>query len=251
MLQKGIEEVTSSNRALAAAEMVLVRIAYAADLPTPDEVIRRLEPGAREPSPNSNGNAQARQQTSRTESAAQSAVPRTSEPAAQAEPQVIAINRFEDLVALAAEKRDLATKSALERDVRLVRCEDGRLEIGLEPTAGKTLVNDLARKLAQWTGRPWSVEVSRQQGAPTLKAQDEARKQELKSGVRGHPLVQAVLERFPGAEIVDVRKPAAEIPDTGNAEQEGVHAAEEEQQEEEVSSFGLRSRAGTRQDGGL
>jgi DNA polymerase-3 subunit gamma/tau len=251
MLQKGIEEVTSSNRALAAAEMVLVRIAYAADLPTPDEVIRSLEPGAREPSRDSNGNAQARQQTSSTESAARSAVARTSEPGVRAEPQVIAINRFEDLVALAAEKRDLATKSALERDVRLVRCEDGRLEIGLEPSAGTTLVNDLARKLAQWTGRPWSVEVSRQQGAPTLKAQDEARKQELKSGVRGHPLVQAVLERFPGAEIVDVRKPAAEIPDTGNAEQEGVHAAEEEQQEEEVSSFGLRSRAGTRQDGGL
>jgi DNA polymerase-3 subunit gamma/tau len=251
MLQKGIEEVTSSNRALAAAEMVLVRIAYAADLPTPDEVIRRLETGAPEPARESNGNAQARQQTSRTDSAARSAAARTSELGAQGEPQVIAINRFEDLVALAAEKRDLATKSALERDVRLVRCEDGRLEIGLEPSAGKTLVNDLTRKLAQWTGRPWSVEVSRQQGAPTLKAQDEARKQELKTGVRGHPLVQAVLERFPGAEIVDVRKPVAEIPEAANAEQEVVQAAEEEEQEEEVSSFGLRSRATTRRDGEL
>jgi DNA polymerase-3 subunit gamma/tau len=249
MLQKGIEEVTSSNRALAAAEMVLVRIAYAADLPTPDEVIRRLEGGPPEPARDSNGSAQARQQTSRTESAARAAVARTSEPGAPGEPQVIAINRFEDLVALAAEKRDLATKSALERDVRLVRCEDGHLEIGLEPGAGKTLVNDLARKLAQWTGRPWSVEVSRQQAAPTLKAQDEARKQELKTGVRGHPLVQAVLERFPGAEIVDVRKPAAEIPEAANAEHEVVQAAEEQQ--EEVSSFGLRSRATTRQDGEL
>jgi DNA polymerase-3 subunit gamma/tau len=94
------------------------------------------------------------------------------------------------------------------------------------------------------------VEVSRQQAAPTLKAQDEARKQELKTGVRGHPLVQAVLERFPGAEIVDVRKPATEIPDAANAGQEVVHAAEEEQQEE-VSSFGLRSRPATRQDGEL
>jgi len=72
--------------------------------------------------------------------------------------------------------------------VRLVRCEDGRLEIGLEPTAGKTLVNDLARKLGQWTGRPWSVEVSRQQAAPTLKAQDEARKQELRARYGWRPL---------------------------------------------------------------
>src|SRR4029079_15830185 len=91
MLQKGIEEVTTSNRALAAAEMVLVRIAYAADLPTPDEVIRRLEAGARGPSHERKGNAQAPQETSRTESPARPAAARTSEPGVQAEPQVIAI----------------------------------------------------------------------------------------------------------------------------------------------------------------
>ena len=52
-------------------------------------------------------------------------------------------------------------KIALERDVRLVRCEDGRLEIALEPSAAKTLVNDLSRKLEQWTGGRWMVVVSR------------------------------------------------------------------------------------------
>ena len=75
-----------------------------------------------------------------------------------------AIGRFEDLVELAARKRDLSVKAALERDVRLVRCEDGRLEIALEPSAAKTLVNDLARKLSQWTGRRWMVVVSARAG---------------------------------------------------------------------------------------
>jgi DNA polymerase-3 subunit gamma/tau len=101
-------------------------------------------------------------------------------------------------------------KSALERDVRLVRFEDGRIEIGLEPGAAKTLTGDLSKKLGDWTGRRWMVIVSAEPGAPTLRAQAQSRKAELKDGVRGDPLVQAVLTRFPGAEIVDVRPPAGE-----------------------------------------
>jgi DNA polymerase-3 subunit gamma/tau len=129
--------------------------------------------------------------------------------AANADPAAmppLAIGRFEELIALAAEKRDLGVKLALERDVRLVRCEDGRLEIALEKSAARTLVNDLARKFSQWTSRRWMVVVSAETGQPTVKAQAEALQAELKTGVRADPLVQAVLAKFPGAEIVDVRK---------------------------------------------
>jgi DNA polymerase-3 subunit gamma/tau len=115
------------------------------------------------------------------------------------------ISRFEELIDLAAQNRDLVVKAALERDVRLVRCEDGRLEIALEPSAAKTLVNDLSRKFSQWTSRRWMVVVSAEAGAPTVRSQMEARKAELRTGVGADPLVQAVLARFPGAEIVDVR----------------------------------------------
>jgi DNA polymerase-3 subunit gamma/tau len=127
-------------------------------------------------------------------------------------PQAIAIGSFEELVQLAADKRDLKIKAALERDVRLVRCEDGKLEIALEPGAAQTLVNELSGKFAMWTGRQWVVVLSREPGLPTLKAQMEAREAELKRGVRGDPLVQAVLERFPGAEIVAVRPREGEPP---------------------------------------
>ena len=117
----------------------------------------------------------------------------------------LAIRNFPDLVALAADKRDIQMKLALERDVRLVRCEDGKLEIALEQTASKALVNELSRKLQLWTGRPWVVVISREPGAPTLKSVVDAQKAELEIGVRADPLVKAVLERFPGAEIVGVR----------------------------------------------
>src|SRR5262249_57508408 len=124
-----------------------------------------------------------------------------------------AVKSFEDLIGLAAEKRDLSIKSALERDVRLVRFEDGTLEIALETGARKTLIGELSKKLSDWTGRRWMVAISAEPGLPSLRAQAEMRKAEMKDGVRGDPLVQAVMERFPGAEIVDVRPPAGPAPE--------------------------------------
>jgi DNA polymerase-3 subunit gamma/tau len=117
------------------------------------------------------------------------------------------------MIALAAHKRDVTIKIALERDVRLVRCENGKLEIALEPNAAKTLVNDLSRKLKEWTGRPWVIVVSKEAGEPTVRAQAEAADAALKVGVRADPLVQAVLEKFPGAEIVAVRSREPEAPE--------------------------------------
>jgi DNA polymerase-3 subunit gamma/tau len=228
MLLKALTDVKDAGRPLAAAEMALVRIAYAADLPTPDEVMRSLSDekaiGAR---PSGNGGAAAAPAASGSfaprydaprgaprAAAAPAASPHSEPVARQSEPAqsepVLSLSRFEDLIALAAEKRDLAIKTALERDVRLVRFEDGQLEISLQPSAAKTLVGDLSRKLAAWTGRRWMVAVSSEEGAPTMRSQQEADKAELMRGVRADPLVQSVLERFPGAEIVDVRRSESE-----------------------------------------
>ncbi|HLN40589.1 MAG TPA: DNA polymerase III subunit gamma/tau [Xanthobacteraceae bacterium] len=237
MLLKGIAEVEAAGRPIAAAEMVLVRIAYAADLPTPDEVIRSLGDSTR-----GNGSGAAPSApASRTDMPARSEMPRggggTRGPLASVAPlpepvargaeenaPARALNRFEDLIALAAEKRDVSLKSALERDVRLVRFEDGQLEIALEPSAAKMLVGELSKKLHDWTGRRWMVVVSAEPGAPSLRSQAEERKTQLKSDARSDPLVQAVLTRFPGAEIVEVRPPAGapaaadDVPETPDNE---------------------------------
>jgi DNA polymerase-3 subunit gamma/tau len=220
MLFKGLAEVQSAGKPLAAAEMVLVRIAYAADLPTPDEVIRDIrENGAPAPAPANGGGA-------RPNLAPRNDPPRGGPRAALAPAQLVtaqvpdfstmradpaaapalSITSFPALIALANDKRDILMRTALERDVRLVHIEDGKLEIALEPSARKTLVNDLSRKISEWTGRRWMVVVSAEQGVPTVNSQAEAKRSELEQGVRGDPLVQAVLARFPGAEIVGVRR---------------------------------------------
>ena len=103
-------------------------------------------------------------------------------------------------------RHDHMMKTALERDVRLVRIEDGKLEIALEPSARKTLVNDLSRKISEWTGRRWMVVVSTEPGTPTVSSQNAAKRDALEQGVRADPLVQAVLAKFPGAEIVGVKR---------------------------------------------
>jgi DNA polymerase-3 subunit gamma/tau len=230
MLLKGVSEVQASGRPVAAAEMVLVRIAYAADLPTPDEVVRSLgEEGGAPTRPQGNRGAAAAQAPAQNftprydaprgsprSSAAVSPRPAENPVAEVNEPAAptLAIGSFEELIALAAEKRDITVKMALERDVRLVRCEDGQLEIALEPSAPKTLVHDLQRKLTAWTGKRWMVVVSQEQGGATVRAQMEERQAELERSVQSDPLVQAVMKRFPGAKVVGVTQ---NVPERGDA----------------------------------
>lgn len=235
MLLKGIAEVQTATRPAAAAEMVLVRIAYVADLPTPDEAIRMIEqngggaqaaasssvssrsgsaPGA-SASASSMSSAPMRMPTSPRSGAEASARPQMTAPQPETNSApVLLITSFPQLVALAAEKRDIMVKAALESDMRLVRIEDGRLEVALERNAARGLVNDLSRKLEQWTGRRWTVIVSNEAGQPTLRAQNEVKKNEHARAAEADPRVQEVLARFPGAKVVEVRRLAAELPES-------------------------------------
>jgi DNA polymerase-3 subunit gamma/tau len=135
-------------------------------------------------------------------------------PELQAAPAALRIASFPELVALAGEKRDLLTKAALEADVRLVRIEDGRLEVTLERSAARTLINDLSRKLEQWTGRRWTVIVSNEPGQPTLRSQYDVEKNQRERTAESDPRVKEVLARFPGAKVVEVRKLAPEPPES-------------------------------------
>lgn len=235
MLLKGITEVQAATRPAAAAEMVLVRIAYVADLPTPDEAIRMLEQNGGG-SPVVSGGGAARSGTGAPVASAAPVVSTapvrmpTSSPSAfggGARPQMAApapdpqgaapqlrITSFTQLVALAGQKRDIMTKSALEGDMRLVRFEEGRLEVALEPNASKTMISELAKKFELWTGRRWTVIVSNEQGQPTLRSVNQAAKQEHARTAEADPRIQEVLSRFPGAKVVEVRRLAPETPET-------------------------------------
>jgi DNA polymerase-3 subunit gamma/tau len=224
--------------------MVLVRIAYVADLPTPDEAIRMLEQnGGSAPAGGGASAARGVPSVSSVSSVSSSPVAASASVASAApvrapsasssfgggarpqmaapapDPQgsapVLRLTSFTQLVALAGQKRDLITKAALEGDMRLVRFEDGQLEVALEPNASKMLITELARKLEAWTNRRWTVIVSNEQGQPTLRSVNQAAKQEHARTAEADPRVQEVLSRFPGAKVVEVRKLAPETPESG------------------------------------
>jgi DNA polymerase-3 subunit gamma/tau len=236
MLLKGIEETREAPRPLAAADMVLVRIAHAADLPTPDEALRALKDGGAAPSggaraPAASANAASRAMVDASAPAAsggdgrarlsaigggmRAAAPQprpapAQAPAATPAAPAVRLATYEDLVALAGRERELKLKHALEHLVRPVRFEDGRIEVAFTPDAPPGLAGELSGRLEAWTGRRWMVAVSREAAAPTIAETRKAARQQLLADAAADPLVAAVMARFPGAEVVDVRLRGAE-----------------------------------------
>ena len=212
MLLKAIGEVRQADRPVMAAEMALVRLAHAADLPTPDEALRMLRDGSGAiggngspaPRPPSGGGATAL--AARPVLATANPMPTAAQPRASALPQP---QSFEEVVALASRHRDITMKLALERDVRLVRFEQGRIEFALAEHGNRLLANDLSKRLKEWTGQTWLVAIVNAEGSATLREQAMAARDKRENDAANHPAVRAVMERFPGARIVDVRDPRA------------------------------------------
>ena len=118
------------------------------------------------------------------------------------------IRSLEDVVALCEPRSELRVN--LEHNVHLVRLEPGRIEIRPTPRAPRSLANDLQAKLTSATGERWTVSIASQGGAPTLADQKLAAKTARHEAAAQEPMVRAVLDRFPGAEIVAVRDVASE-----------------------------------------
>jgi DNA polymerase III subunit gamma/tau len=212
ILLKGVEDVKDSPRPLASAEMALIRLAYASDLPTPEETIRKLSqttdgPRHGPPLPSGGGGPRASMRLAAAEPAPVASAPPPPSPAAV--PRLV---RFDDVIALARSKRDIQLVQSLERDVRLARFEQGSIAFTLVEGAESGLAQTLSRRLQEWTGECWMVALVPGSTASTLRETAQAREAERTSNAASHPLVQKVLDRFKGARIVDVRRPDAPSP---------------------------------------
>ena len=209
ILLKGVEDVRDSPRPLASAEMALIRLAYASDLPSPEETIRKLSqatdgPRQAPPLPSGGGGPRASMRLAATAPAPVASAPPPPSPAV-----VPRLARFDDVIALARSKRDIQLVQSLERDVRLARFEQGSIAFTLVEGAESGLAQTLSRRLQEWTGERWMVALVPGSTAPTLRETAQAREAERTSNAASHPLVQKVLDRFKGARIVDVRRPDA------------------------------------------
>ncbi|MBX8799807.1 DNA polymerase III subunit gamma/tau [Ochrobactrum sp. MR28] len=236
MLLKGIHEVETSSRPVQAAEMLLIRLAHSADLPTLDEALKAIANGqtggssAPSAPQGGGGNGSGNGTTAYAAADAVSgqmmqrqnnggAALRLAEPAAQQmmqpqavvqpktepAPQAVRIRDLNDIVNLAGNKRDLQFKVLVKNFVRLVSIGQNRMEIALTEHAPKTLATDMAQRLLDWTGERWMVSVARDGGGQTVAEVETARREELVTDARADPDVAAILAKFPGAKIIDVR----------------------------------------------
>ncbi len=217
ILFKGYDEVSRAGNALQAAEMVLIRLAYAADLPTPDELLSRLAdqpapsaaPPLAPPRGNGGGSFQALRQVQPAEAPRPTAAPIPQEvPRAGTNPQ-----SYAELVALAGEKRDLLVKHALEASLRPLSFADGRLQVAIVDGADPGIIQTLSARLKLWTGRSWMVTVSSAAASgPTLREAKQQREAEARATAHEDPLVQAILDTFPGAHVSSVKLRGEEPP---------------------------------------
>ena len=224
MLLKGIAEVDTATRPVQAAEMLLIRLAHAADLPTLDEAIRGLDnssvsaprPQPGNSRPNGGGSQpEARFATDTVGSSSMAPVsggPATAmrivetppQPSAAPQPSV-PVNSLYDVVALADKHRDMQFKILVKSCVRLASIAPGRLEIGLTDDAPKSLPSDISQRLLNWTGIRWVVTVARDVAGQTISEAETERRDNLVTDARADPDVAAILAAFPGAKITDVR----------------------------------------------
>ena len=210
MLLKGIRETELHSDPLMAAEMVLIRLCHAADLPGGEELaklVKQAQPsGGERVVPLSARELLRGGGEGAVESQANLAVkPQAAAPAAPVPPR--AFSSLQDLIALASEKRDIKLKTDLESMIRPIRIAPGQFELALEPGAHPGLANEIGRKLEAFTGMRWIVMVAKEGGAKPVARQRQEAKDSLFIMAREHPDVQAVLKRFPGAEILDVKEP--------------------------------------------
>ncbi|MBL8790235.1 MAG: DNA polymerase III subunit gamma/tau [Rhizobiales bacterium] len=223
MLLKGIQETASASNPMQAAEMVLIRLAHAVDMPPADDLARIAKsggaaPGNVKPMPLRSENGGGAQAVSAgpalaaalaRESQQQGTAPHAREP--------VAFSDFAGLVKYVGERRDVKLKGELERFVRPITVTETRIEIALEKEAPAGLSNELMRKLEAWTGRRVLVTVAREGGAEPLLKQRRSAEAIALQEARANPAVQAILKSFPGAEIISVREP--QLPPTVTPEE--------------------------------
>jgi DNA polymerase-3 subunit gamma/tau len=223
LMLKAYEEVRRAPDAAAATDMALVRLAYAADLPGPEEALKRLQAGdppgsGGGPSGGGGGGVSA----AAASGGGAAAVARGMvQPQTSSEPvTTAALKRFEDVIALIDKRRDITLKLDVERYVRPISFRPGAIEYEPAPGAPANLAQRLVARLKEWTGERWLIAAQGGGGAESLWERQKREQREERARIEQDPFIQSVMQAFPGAEIVGIRNLPQPEPQAAPAEDE-------------------------------
>ena len=219
MLLKSLEEVAHAPNAMMAAEMAIIRMTHVADLPTPDELVKKLGETPPPSTPPSGGGGGGGASAGSSMSQGAQAVARASAAGtgsaggatALAQDPLEALSRyptFDHVVELIRANRDGKLLMDVEAGVRLVAYQPGRITFEPSPKAPSDLANRLGQRLQGWTGNRWAITLVNEDGAETIEERRTAGERAKEAEARAHPLVSAVFDAFPTAKILSIRSEA-------------------------------------------
>ena len=206
---KAYEEVRRAPDAAAAVDMALIRMAYAADLPGPEEALKRLQSGENPaggagpgggPGGGGGGGGAPRASVATNAVARQQLAPGlpSTEPVAN-------LKTFEDMLALIDRRRDIRLKLDVERFIRPINFRPGAITYEPGPGAPSDLAQRLVMRLKEWTGERWLIAAEGGGGAESLWERQKREEREVRAEIERHPFIQGVMQAFPGTEIVGIR----------------------------------------------
>ncbi len=218
MLLKALEEVSLAPNSMMAAEMAVIRLTHVADLPTPGDLVRKLDgmspPPAATAAPTSRSPQSAPSPTQalhRAPAAPSGPIGQGAQAALAQMPDALAARypTFDSVVALLEEARDMKLLIEVKAMFRLVSYSPGRIEFQPTERAPSDLANRLKQTLRAATGQQWAISIANTGGAATIAENEDAQRKALEAQALTHPMMQAVLSAFPTAKITDIRTHAA------------------------------------------
>jgi DNA polymerase-3 subunit gamma/tau len=190
MILKASEEIKNSFNPDSALEMVVIRMAYVSDLPTPEEIIKNIDSNDKSKKKNIT------KQSAKEESLSHKNENKTSSSR---------IHSFEDIIEVAGKNKNLILKKFLQEDVRLVSFEIGHIDINVE-SGNEDIIKDLIAKLYEWTDQRWIINVSMKKGDDTIIEKQKQKQDDIITELSNSDEMKKVLEAFPDSEITSVNK---------------------------------------------
>lgn len=235
MLLKALDEVAQAPNSMMAAEMAIIRLTHVADLPSPEELIKKLQNSSPPPVPPSGGtsgvsagivtNAQSNTMVTSASTGGPTASLGSAQPATKTVSALAHYATFDAVVDLVRSQRDVKLLVEVESCIRLVSYQPGRIEFTPTSDAPSDLSQRLGGALQRWTGARWAIILSNMGTAATITEDRSAAEDAIKAEAQQHPLMQAAIASFPNAKIIDIRT-AAEI--TADAELDALPEVEDE-----------------------
>ena len=190
MILKASEEIKNSFNPDSALEMVVIRMAYVSDLPTPEEIIKNID-----------SNDKGKKKNIIKQSTKEETLSKKNENIASS----IRIHSFKDIIEVAGKNKNLILKKFLQEDVRLVSFEVGHIDINVE-SGNEEIIKDLIAKLYEWTDQRWIINVSMKKGDDTIIEKQKQKQDDIIAELSNSDEMKKVLEAFPDSEITSVNK---------------------------------------------